>query len=70
MLWWCEMCVVDVDEELLLQFKFWCLSIVKEQNVFVYVVFIDNILIVIVELLFIDDVVLIVIFGIGVCKLE
>lgn len=66
----CETCAADVDEELLLQLKSWRLSTAKEQNVPAYVVFTDNTLIAIAELLPTDDAALIAIPGIGARKLE
>lgn len=66
----CETCAADVDEELLLQLKAWRLSIAKEQNVPAYVVFTDNTLIAIAELLPADEAALIAIPGIGARKLE
>lgn len=66
----CETCSGDVDEELLLQLKAWRLNTAKEQNVPAYVVFTDNTLIAIAELLPTDDAALIAIPGIGARKLE
>jgi DNA helicase II / ATP-dependent DNA helicase PcrA len=66
----CETCSGDVDEELLLQLKAWRLDIAKEQKVPAYVVFSDNTLIAIAELLPHDDAALIAIPGIGARKLE
>lgn len=66
----CETCAADVDEELLLQLKSWRLSTAKEQNVPAYVVFTDNTLIAIAELLPTDNAALIAIPGIGARKLE
>ncbi|REY00424.1 hypothetical protein DSL05_05350, partial [Mycobacterium tuberculosis] len=54
----------------LLQLKSWRLSTAKEQNVPAYVVFTDNTLIAIAELLPTDDAALIAIPGIGARKLE
>jgi DNA helicase II / ATP-dependent DNA helicase PcrA len=66
----CETCATDVDEELLLQLKAWRLNTAKEQNVPAYVVFSDNTLIAIAEMLPGDDAALIAIPGIGARKLE
>ena len=66
----CETCAADIDEELLLQLKAWRLDTAKEQNVPAYVVFSDNTLIAIAEMLPADDTALIAIPGIGARKLE
>ncbi len=66
----CETCAADIDEELLLQLKAWRLDTAKEQNVPAYVVFSDNTLIAIAEMLPADDAALIAIPGIGARKLE
>jgi DNA helicase-2/ATP-dependent DNA helicase PcrA len=66
----CESCAADVDEDLLLQLKAWRLDIAKEQKVPPYIVFSDNTLIAIAELLPGDDAALIAIPGIGARKLE
>lgn len=66
----CETCAGDVDEELLLQLKAWRLNTAKEQSVPAYVVFTDNTLIAIAELLPADESALTVIPGIGARKLE
>jgi ATP-dependent DNA helicase UvrD/PcrA len=66
----CETCAADIDEELLLRLKAWRLDIAKEQKVPAYVVFTDNTLIAIAELLPDDDAALIAIPGIGARKLE
>jgi len=66
----CETCAGDVDEELLLQLKDWRLNVAKEQNVPAYIVFSDNTLIAIAEMLPDDDAALIAIPGIGARKLE
>ncbi|KAA1250121.1 ATP-dependent DNA helicase UvrD2 [Mycobacterium simiae] len=66
----CETCAGDVNEELLLQLKSWRLNAAKEQNVPAYVVFTDNTLVAIAELLPDDDEALIAIPGIGARKLE
>ena len=51
----CETCAADVDDELLLQLKDWRLRTAKEHNVPAYVVFTDNTLIAIAEMLPGDD---------------
>jgi DNA helicase-2/ATP-dependent DNA helicase PcrA len=66
----CETCAADIDEELLLRLKSWRLDIAKEQKVPAYVVFTDNTLIAIAELLPDDETALIAIPGIGARKLE
>ena len=66
----CETCAVDIDEELLLRLKAWRLDVAKEQKVPAYVVFSDNTLVAIAELLPDDDAALIAIPGIGARKLE
>jgi DNA helicase-2/ATP-dependent DNA helicase PcrA len=66
----CETCAGDVDEELLLQLKDWRTNVAKEQNVPAYIVFSDNTLIAIAEMLPDDDAALIAIPGIGARKLE
>jgi ATP-dependent DNA helicase UvrD/PcrA len=66
----CETCAGDVDEELLLQLKGWRTGVAKEQNVPAYIVFSDNTLIAIAEMLPDDDAALIAIPGIGARKLE
>jgi DNA helicase-2/ATP-dependent DNA helicase PcrA len=66
----CESCAAEVDEELLLQLKEWRLSTAKELNVPAFVVFTDNTLIAIAELLPTDDAQLVAIPGIGARKLE
>lgn len=66
----CETCAGDVDEELLLALKAWRLDIAKEQKIPPYIVFTDNTLIAIAELLPADDAALIAIPGIGARKLE
>ena len=66
----CETCAGDVDEELLLQLKAWRLDIAREQKVPPYIVFSDNTLIAIAEMLPGDDAALISIPGIGARKLE
>jgi DNA helicase-2/ATP-dependent DNA helicase PcrA len=66
----CETCAADIDEELLLRLKAWRMDVAKEQKVPAYVVFTDNTLIAIAELLPDDDAALIAIPGIGARKLE
>lgn len=66
----CETCAADIDEELLLRLKAWRLDVAKEQKVPAYVVFSDNTLIAIAELLPADESALIAIPGIGARKLE
>jgi DNA helicase II / ATP-dependent DNA helicase PcrA len=66
----CETCAGDVDEELLLQLKAWRLDIAREQKVPPYIVFSDNTLIAIAEMMPGDDAALISIPGIGARKLE
>lgn len=66
----CETCAADIDEDLLLRLKAWRLDIAKEQKVPAYVVFTDNTLIAIAELLPDDEEALIAIPGIGARKLE
>ncbi|OBK36576.1 ATP-dependent DNA helicase [Mycobacterium sp. 1245111.1] len=66
----CETCAADIDDELLLQLKDWRLRTAKDMNVPAYVVFTDNTLIAIAELLPTDDAALVAIPGIGARKLE
>jgi DNA helicase-2/ATP-dependent DNA helicase PcrA len=66
----CETCAADIDDELLIQLKDWRLRTAKEMNVPAYVVFTDNTLIAIAELLPTDDTALVAIPGIGARKLE
>jgi DNA helicase-2/ATP-dependent DNA helicase PcrA len=66
----CETCAADIDEELLLRLKAWRMDVAKEQKVPAYVVFTDNTLIAIAELLPDDETALIAIPGIGARKLE
>ena len=66
----CETCAADIDEELLLRLKAWRLDVAKEQKVPAYVVFTDNTLIAIAELVPDDEAALIAIPGIGARKLE
>ncbi|WP_165796317.1 ATP-dependent DNA helicase UvrD2 [Mycobacterium ahvazicum] len=66
----CETCSADIDEALLLRLRQWRLDVAKEQKVPAYVVFTDNTLIAIAELLPGDEAALIAIPGIGARKLE
>jgi DNA helicase-2/ATP-dependent DNA helicase PcrA len=66
----CETCAADIDDELLLELKDWRLRTAKEMKVPAYVVFTDNTLIAIAELLPADDTALVAIPGIGARKLE
>ncbi len=66
----CETCSADIDEALLTRLKAWRLDVAKEQKVPAYVVFTDNTLIAIAELLPDDEAALIAIPGIGARKLE
>ncbi|MGZ4511798.1 MAG: ATP-dependent DNA helicase UvrD2 [Mycobacterium sp.] len=66
----CETCAADIDEDLLLRLKAWRLEVAKEQKVPAYVVFTDNTLIAIAELLPGDEKALVAIPGIGARKLE
>ncbi len=66
----CQTCAADIDEQLLLGLKDWRLRTAKELNVPAYVVFTDNTLIAIAELLPASDAELVAIPGIGARKLE
>jgi DNA helicase-2/ATP-dependent DNA helicase PcrA len=66
----CETCATDIDDELLLQLKEWRLQTARELSVPAYVVFTDNTLIAIAEMLPTDDAALVAIPGIGARKLE
>jgi DNA helicase II / ATP-dependent DNA helicase PcrA len=66
----CETCAADIDEDLLLRLKAWRLEVSKEQKVPAYVVFTDNTLVAIAELLPDDEKALVAIPGIGARKLE
>jgi DNA helicase-2/ATP-dependent DNA helicase PcrA len=66
----CETCAADIDYELLLQLKDWRLETARELSVPAYVVFTDNTLIAIAEMLPTDDAALVAIPGIGARKLE
>ena len=66
----CESCPADIDEELLAELKEWRSRTAKEMSVPAYVVFTDNTLIAIAEMLPTDDAALVAIPGIGARKLE
>ncbi|MCV7315652.1 ATP-dependent DNA helicase UvrD2 [Mycolicibacillus parakoreensis] len=66
----CETCAADIDEDLLGRLKEWRLRTAQEQKVPAYVVFTDNTLIAIAEMLPTDDAALTAIPGIGARKLE
>ncbi|WP_165849654.1 ATP-dependent DNA helicase UvrD2 [Mycobacterium uberis] len=66
----CETCAANVDEELLLQLKKWRLGTAREQDVPAYVVFTDDTLIAIAELLPVDEEALIAVPGVGARKLK
>jgi DNA helicase II / ATP-dependent DNA helicase PcrA len=66
----CETCASDIDDELLLQLKDWRSRTAKEQKVPAFVVFSDNTLIAIAEMLPTDEAALVAIPGIGARKLE
>jgi DNA helicase-2/ATP-dependent DNA helicase PcrA len=66
----CETCAADIDDELLLQLKEWRLRTARDLKVPAYVVFTDNTLVAIAELLPTDDAALVAIPGIGARKLE
>ncbi|MCW2686524.1 MAG: ATP-dependent helicase [Mycobacterium sp.] len=66
----CESCAADIDDELLMQLKDWRLRMSKELKVPAYVVFTDNTLTAIAELMPTDDAALVAIPGIGARKLE
>ena len=66
----CETCAADIDDELLLQLKDWRLRTARDLKVPAYVVFTDNTLIAIAEMLPTDDAALVAIPGIGARKLE
>lgn len=65
----CTTCAGDVDEDLLLKLKAWRLEMAKEQKVPPYIVFSDNTLVAIAEMLPADEAALIAIPGIGAAKL-
>lgn len=66
----CETCAADIDEQLLQRLREWRLQTAKERKVPAFVVFTDNTLIAIAELLPADDAALVAIPGIGARKLE
>jgi DNA helicase-2/ATP-dependent DNA helicase PcrA len=66
----CETCASDIDDHLLLQLKDWRLQTSKDLKVPAYVVFTDNTLTAIAELMPTDDAALVAIPGIGARKLE
>ncbi|MEZ0341051.1 ATP-dependent DNA helicase UvrD2 [Mycobacterium sp. pV006] len=66
----CETCPSDIDEQLLADLKEWRLRTSNEMSVPAYLVFTDNTLIAIAELLPTDDAALVAIPGIGARKLE
>ncbi|MBV9722422.1 MAG: ATP-dependent DNA helicase UvrD2 [Mycobacterium sp.] len=66
----CETCAADIDDELLVQLKDWRLRTARDLKVPAYVVFTDNTLIAIAEMLPTDDAALVAIPGIGARKLE
>jgi DNA helicase II / ATP-dependent DNA helicase PcrA len=66
----CESCAADIDDELLLRLKDWRLRTARDLKVPAFVVFTDNTLIAIAELLPTDDAALVAIPGIGARKLE
>ncbi len=66
----CETCAADVDTELLAQLKDWRLRTATEMKVPAYIVFTDNTLTAIAELLPADEAALVAIPGIGARKLE
>ncbi|HEU0192524.1 MAG TPA: ATP-dependent DNA helicase UvrD2 [Mycobacterium sp.] len=66
----CETCAADVDTELLTRLKDWRLRTATEMKVPAYIVFSDNTLTAIAELLPADEAALVAIPGIGARKLE
>ncbi len=66
----CESCAGDVNEELLLALKSWRLEMAREQKMPPYIIFSDNTLVAIAEMLPEDEAALIAIPGIGARKLE
>jgi DNA helicase-2/ATP-dependent DNA helicase PcrA len=66
----CESCAGDVNEELLLALKSWRLEMAREQKMPPYIIFSDNTLVAIAEMLPEDETALIAIPGIGARKLE
>ena len=65
-----ESCAGDVNEELLLALKSWRLEMAREQKMPPYIIFSDNTLVAIAEMLPEDEAALIAIPGIGARKLE
>ncbi|MEO6794233.1 MAG: ATP-dependent DNA helicase UvrD2 [Mycobacterium sp.] len=66
----CETCAADVDTELLVALKDWRLRTATELKVPAYIVFSDNTLTAIAEMLPVDEAALVTIPGIGARKLE
>ncbi|MEB3048906.1 ATP-dependent DNA helicase UvrD2 [Mycolicibacter sp. MYC123] len=66
----CETCAADVDTELLVALKDWRLRTATELKVPAYIVFSDNTLTAIAEMLPVDEAALVAIPGIGARKLE
>lgn len=66
----CQGCSVDIDDQLLAELKAWRLRIAQELKVPAFVVFTDNTLMAIAEMLPSDDVALRAIPGVGARKLE
>jgi DNA helicase-2/ATP-dependent DNA helicase PcrA len=66
----CETCAADIDTELLAQLKDWRLRTATELKVPAYIVFTDNTLTAIAEMLPTDEAALVAIPGIGARKLE
>lgn len=66
----CETCAGDVNEDLLLRLKAWRTEIARELKMPPYIIFSDNTLVAIAEMLPTDDAALIAIPGIGARKLE
>jgi DNA helicase-2/ATP-dependent DNA helicase PcrA len=66
----CESCAGDVNEELLLALKSWRTEMAREQKMPPYIIFSDNTLVAIAEMLPEDEAALIAIPGIGARKLE
>ncbi|MDQ2628250.1 MAG: HRDC domain-containing protein, partial [Actinomycetota bacterium] len=66
----CETCAADVDTELLVALKDWRLRTASELKVPAYIVFSDNTLTAIAEMLPADEAALVAIPGIGARKLE
>ncbi len=66
----CESCAGDVNEDLLLALKSWRTEMAREQKMPPYIIFSDNTLVAIAEMLPEDEAALIAIPGIGARKLE